>query len=352
MPPLTPPDEEDYDSAADSDFAASISPSSGEDSEASGDEPTAKGSGSRKRKVDADGDVSMASGDEGIVAQARKKQKRRQKRKGKGAATHVEEEEDEGAAGEGGVGIRVKLRSGRGGEAATQKAANKTTGATIDIDSVWARLNSARAPPPSTPSKPTDTTSNTENVPPSSAPTIAATSTPEATITIPHTYIFAGVTHTSTKTVLASSPEAQAYLASKDKTATFPTGPPLRRPLARKGLLEPNPTLTIKGRPLPPRADLPSSIGGQGTKSLGASAKTSQWEIGKGKEKARKLNTVEKSKMDWEAEVERQGMREELEKAEKSGGSYLGRMEFLGRGDRAREEEARLHRLKEMGMQA
>lgn len=56
--------------------------------------------------------------------------------------------------------------------------------------------------------------------------------------------------------------------------------------------------------------------------------------------------------MDWEAEVERQGMREELEKAEKSGGSYMGRMEFLGRGDRAREEEARVHRLKEMGMQA
>ncbi len=44
-------------------------------------------------------------------------------------------------------------------------------------------------------------------------------------------------------------------------------------------------------------------------------------------------------------------MREELEKAEKSGGSYLGRMEFLGRGDAIR-EEARLHRLKEMGMQA
>ena len=65
----------------------------------------------------------------------------------------------------------------------------------------------------------------------------------------------------------------------------------------------------------------------------------SAWEVGK--EKARKLNTVEKSKMDWEAEVERRGMREELEKAEKSGRSYLGRMEFLGRVEGKGEEEAR-----------
>ena len=55
--------------------------------------------------------------------------------------------------------------------------------------------------------------------------------------------------------------------------------------------------------------------------------------------------------MDWEAEVERQGMREELEKAEKSGGSYLGRMEFLGRVEGGRGEEARLARLKMKGLQ-
>ena len=72
------------------------------------------------------------------------------------------------------------------------------------------------------------------------------------------------------------------------------------------------------------------------------------WEAGKKKEV--KLNTVEKSKLDWEAEVERQGLREELEKAEKSGGNYLGKMEFLGRGDQFREEEAKKARLKEMGI--
>ncbi len=65
---------------------------------------------------------------------------------------------------------------------------------------------------------------------------------------------------------------------------------------------------------------------------------------------AKKLNTVEKSKLDWEAEVERQGMREELERAEKSGKSYLGRREFLERVEGKGEEEARLQRLKLAGV--
>ena len=207
------------------------------------------------------------------------------------------------------------------------------------MDSVWARLNDPKAYKTTlTPPKPAEatTTSDAENVPPPSEPAVPIS---EATITIPHTYKFAGEIHTSTKTVPASSPEALAYLSSKNRSPVNPTGPTLRRPLARKNLLEPNPNQLIKGREVPPRADLPTSIGGKGTRSLSTGVKTSAWEIGK--EKARKLNTVEKSKMDWEAEVERQGMREELEKAEKSGGSYLGRMEFLGRVEGKGEEEAR-----------
>ena len=228
----------------------------------------------------------------------------------------------------------------------------KTTGATIDVDSVWARLNDAKAnkttPTPPKPAEPAEatTTSDTENVVPPSEPAVPVS---EATITIPHTYKFAGETHTSTKTVPASSSEALAYLSSKDKSPAIPTGPKLRRPLARKNLLDPNPNGLIKGREVPRRADLPTSIGGKGTRSLGTGVKTSAWEIGK--EKAKKLNTVEKSKMDWEAEVERQGMREELEKAEKSGESYLGRMEFLGRVEGKGEEAAKKARETLRGMQ-
>ena len=74
-------------------------------------------------------------------------------------------------------------------------------------------------------------------------------------------------------------------------------------------------------------------------------------EKGKGVEKRKdkgkdvKLNTVEKSKLDWEAEVEREGIRDELQKAGKSGKNYLGRMDFLGRVDEGREERERAARL-------
>ena len=238
----------------------------------------------------------------------------------------------------------------------TKKAVSKSSSATIDVESVWARLNNPQNSQTRTDTqKPPDAVANAENIPPSSdspskdtLPPSLQVSNPEPTITIPHTYSFAGQSHTSTKIVPASSKEAQAYLASKDKDSTTTTGPALRRPLARKGLLDPNPQCLIKGVARPPRSDLPTSIGGQGTKYLNATTKAKVWEIGKKKEV--KLNTVEKSKLDWEAEVERQGLREELEKAEKSGGSYLGRMEFLGRGDQLREEEAKKARLREMGI--
>ena len=239
-------------------------------------------------------------------------------------------------------------------EESKKSALPKASGATIDIDSVWARLNSPKQY--TTPMKSQDPSSDVENEPPSSdsaalenLPSILQAPTHERTITIPHTYTFAGETHTSTKTVPIASPEAQAYLASKDKSPSTATGPPLRRPLARKGLLEPNPGLLIKGREVPLRADLPTSIGGKGTRHLDTNKKASQWEVGKDK-KAKKLNTVEKSKLDWEAEVERQGMREELEKAEKSGNSYLGRKEFLDRVEGKGDEEARQYRLKQAGV--
>lgn len=115
MPPALSLTEEDpYNSASDSDFNASLSPSSGDESEAS-DAPTATASTLKRdnRKTYADGDVDMASGDEGVVAQARKK--RRRKGKGKEGEGEGDGEGGEDEDGEGGVGIRVRLRSGRGG---------------------------------------------------------------------------------------------------------------------------------------------------------------------------------------------------------------------------------------------
>lgn len=59
-------------------------------------------------------------------------------------------------------------------------------------------------------------------------------------------------------------------------------------------------------------------------------------------DKGRKLNTVEKSKMDWAGFVDKEGIREELEVAEKGKESYLHRKEFLERVEGKREEARRV----------
>ncbi len=91
-------DPDDYDSAADSDFDASLSPSSASDSE----DDTTKG---HKRKAEDEVD----SGDEKIVKEGTKK-RRKNGKKGRGADGGADKEEEGD-----GVGLRVRTRSGKGG---------------------------------------------------------------------------------------------------------------------------------------------------------------------------------------------------------------------------------------------
>lgn len=63
-------------------------------------------------------------------------------------------------------------------------------------------------------------------------------------------------------------------------------------------------------------------------------------------EQGRKLNTVEKSRMDWAGYVDQERLAEELERAGKARGGYLDRMDFLGRSEMRREEGLREGRKK------
>ena len=58
-----------------------------------------------------------------------------------------------------------------------------------------------------------------------------------------------------------------------------------------------------------------------------------------GKDKGPKLNTIEKSKMDWAGYVDQAGIKDELDGAEKAKEGYLGKMDFLGRVGAKREDE-------------
>lgn len=63
-------------------------------------------------------------------------------------------------------------------------------------------------------------------------------------------------------------------------------------------------------------------------------------------EQGRKLNTVEKSRMDWAGYVDKERLGEELDRAGKAKGGYLDKMDFLGRSEMAREEGLREGRRK------
>lgn len=140
----------------------------------------------------------------------------------------------------------------------------------IDIDSLWASMNSK---PPSKTASPTTTD-------PANGPIS------EEYITIKRTIKFAGkVTHEE-KRVLASSAEGKAYLKEQQEPV---------RPAKKQ----------------PPRKRKSSLL--------------EELESGK----AKKINTLEKSRLDWLGFVDKEGIREDLTKHNKGG--YLHKQDFLSR---------------------
>ncbi|KAL9024181.1 MAG: hypothetical protein Q9196_006707 [Gyalolechia fulgens] len=300
------PQDDDYDSAADSDFGGSLSPSSGDDSSAS-DGARAKGTKGRSRKKRSIED----SGDEGVVKEGKKKRRK------KGKADHDAEEGTEESA----IGMRVRDRKlGRAADR-DEKPLATSEGATADIDALWARLNSAAptktasSPPRTNNAKDEEGPTTKDNPDPEEPPAGFSSggvhqikpagppshTTSEERITIKRTYQFAGETITEKKTVPKSSAEARLYLQSQAQSQPLNSA---------------SPVIGVKG--LPPTT--PNS--------------------------GPKLNTIEKSKLDWASHVDKEGLKEELDTAEKAKGGYIGRMEFLGRSEAKRQEDLKNARTK------
>ncbi|KAK6353161.1 swr complex subunit [Orbilia brochopaga] len=358
-------DEDDYHSSEDEDFNPGQQPDLGDDDDASSSsesedessKPTRKGS---KRKIK---DVSNAqedlvednSGDEAIIRGAKAKRKKTK-----------DESDDEG--GEGGL---IKTRAQRAREGKEKVPLSSTKSATVDVDALWKSLNAPSSPPkpikpaalPSNPQSTLQTITTSRIDPTPSSPSLqksdgtpllhaqlttritsivtsstdlgvqvataeAATAVPlpapigglipaegvetrtETTATIPvekdgmitikRTYEFAGETVTEEKQVPANSFEARAYLSSLQtgvtpSASTSTPAKPLRRPMRKASKFDPG-------------------IGGGAAK------------------KATKLNSLEKSRLDWAGFVDKEGIGEELDRKRREGGdSYLERQDFLGR---------------------
>lgn len=202
-----------------------------------------------------------------------------------------------------------------------KKPISDVEGSTVDVDKIWAQMNSSPQPAAAQLQSEVETglrkpSENAEdphtsglqaydaNVRTATGDAVNSASTGEEMITIKRTYAFAGEAITEEKTVPKSSAEARLYLQSQ-QTSPDPISkpgaqPPLRRPKKRVSMFEPS------------------------SDSLGQASNASK---GKGP----KLNTIEKSKLDWAGYVDKEGMKDELDGAEKSKDGYLGKKEFLDR---------------------
>lgn len=225
-----------------------------------------------------------------------------------------------------------------------RKPLARIDGATVDVDALWAQMNapdSQLGPQAShiedkhepTPDE-SDGIVNT-NAPNQGAPepedNVRHGQHREQMVKIKRTYKFAGEMITEEKVVRKDSAEANAFLSSgeavefaevEDANGAMGTRN-LRRPLRKISRFDPNPTGLIK------KSWEKQAITETGTDATGP-----------------KINTVEKSRLDWAQYVDQAGIKDELRTASKAKEGYMGRMDFLGRMDSKRDEEARQARLK------
>ncbi|KAG5925205.1 swr complex subunit [Claviceps africana] len=170
----------------------------------------------------------------------------------------------------------------------------------------------------------------TQDQPDKSAANHSPAAAQSDTIRIKRTYNFAGRVHTEEKVVARDSAEAKLYLASRLDGEVVPTASDasVTKRATKKAFRSVFEPVLDQG---PGRTDL----------NLGLAAR-----IQAGKEaQARKLTTVEKSRMDWAGYVDKEGIKDELELASKSKDSYAARQDFLARSEAIREDDARRARL-------
>lgn len=200
------------------------------------------------------------------------------------------------------------------------------TDSTVNVDALWASMTGAAAAHPgqlsaqATSTEQTDGQRTQNRHSDSKADGMARLNPPAPTtgplaediITIKRSFVFAGETITEEKQVARSSAEARLHLdslAAQEPTstsATASTNPRLRRPRKRASIFDPGAASQLSApQPKP------------------------------------KLNTIEKSKVDWAGFVDKEGISDELDEHSRAKEGYLGRMDFLGRVHANREAEAR-----------
>ena len=372
MPPDPLLDDEDYASEEDSDFAPDAVPANGasdasESESEDEDSNDVKPSATTKRKrpagegiaaagtADNDDDGFENSGDEAII---QKGKKRRKKAKRKDGVARGDDDDDGG--GDGGL---IKTRSMRATEKTERKSHAITGPVTINVDDLWAKMTAAPIVPPKTDPQ---QEKEDQQQPPSSGDDSGSqdkgkkggetvekeksvASEPPPMIKIKRTYNFAGKVHTEEKLVLRDSAEAKLYLASLDPNSAEAAA---ALAAAESGDAENDEAQLRRRRPrkafrsaFEPVVEGATAAGRRSDLDLGMAVRLRLREQRAAEAKAKKLNVVEKSRMDWAGFVDKEGLKDELELAGRAKDSYAGRQDFLARVDANREEEARRARI-------
>lgn len=224
-----------------------------------------------------------------------------------------------------------------------RKPLAKIEGATVDVDALWEQMNRPDSDAGLRPSQVQQDTQPTPEADRAADVDMQDEAAPEPEeqmrhgqyeqqmIKIKRTYKFAGDMITEEKIVPKDSAEAKAFLSSGenveiadvDAVAAANAARNLRRPLRKISRFDPNPNGTIKKSWEKQPAAVEAASGP-------------------------KINTVEKSRLDWAQYVDQAGIKDELRTHSKAKEGYIGRMDFLGRMEARREEEARQARLKGM----
>ncbi|KAJ6117288.1 Craniofacial development protein 1/Bucentaur [Penicillium capsulatum] len=325
-------DDEPYDSAEDEDFSLDAAQ---DDSDASESDEAAEPA-TKRRKTDKKAEIpedELDSGDEATIRKA--KEKKAKRRKGKSPRARLRTK----------MTILIWMtKRARVGFQEERKPLAKIDGATVDVNDLWEKMNAPESQIGLLTSQVKDDTEPTpvagqadvemqdQNVPESEdqpRPSKGA----EQMIKIKRTYEFAGEKITEEKVVPKDSAEAKAFLSSGenveyadvDEAKAADTTGNLRRPLRKISRFDPNPTGVIKKS----WEKQPAEVGADGARGP-------------------KINTVEKSRLDWAQYVDQAGIKDELRVHSKAKEGYIGRMDFLGRVEAKRDDEARQARLKGM----
>ncbi|KAL4893652.1 bucentaur or craniofacial development-domain-containing protein [Aspergillus ambiguus] len=347
-------EDEQYDSAEDEDFQLDDAQEDGDITSSEDENEKQPASKRRKRNAQETGlDIpELDSGDEVTIQKAKsKKQKKQSGKKSKdqnGAQDDDEADDDvDFDDEEGGPGGFVRTRAMKMRMQEERKPLAKIDGATIDVDELWARMNAPNSDSGLLPSqietkedhskdeeeKAIDEPDNSQPSQNKRPPAKYA----EEMIKIKRTYKFAGEMITEEKLVPKDSAEAKIFLANEqeveavsaddaENVANLKATVKLRRPLRKVSRFDPNPTGSIKKS-------------WEKQQTTGAAG---QEENVRGP----KINTVEKSRLDWAAYVDQAGIQDELKVHSKAKEGFLGRMDFLDRVGAKREEERRNARLK------